>query len=450
MTSSVQVYNLFHNIQEDDLQHLELFTEYGQLALEQSGAKPFQKLLFLIRDFRYPDEFSYGLAGGEEFLGEKLQASDTSIKELTRVRANIRRVFESLDCFLMPYPGEKVASTKAFDGKLQDINEAFLKELQVLVPYLLRPENLEIKESNGQAVTGKQLMEYFRAYVKIFTSGGLPEPGSIWEATAEANHQAAASAARDHYLTNMNTAFGTNTPAVSPSVFDSKQAQVYKDAMAVYHGQKKMGSKEFGAPFLTKLEETLTNMASSYKNVNAGKLQAEKMAREAKETQLKIDALNEKYKEEQRKREEELKARTAMGLARDHYMTKIERQFGTATNYIDPKYLQQKHNEFLQEAEAIYRKEGGDMSSAAIATFRQELNRVYQHNVQLNVLRKSVTDQKDSAASLKTQLERMNEQHEALLGELRELKSNQSSSGGFWKVLGGILGGAAMVAPFLG
>ena len=44
MLSSVLVYNLTANIQEDDLQHLELFTEYGRLALEDSGETPFQKL----------------------------------------------------------------------------------------------------------------------------------------------------------------------------------------------------------------------------------------------------------------------------------------------------------------------------------------------------------------------------------------------------------------------
>ena len=43
MISSVLVYNLSHNIQEDDLQHLQLFTEYGRLAMEDSGDTPFQR-----------------------------------------------------------------------------------------------------------------------------------------------------------------------------------------------------------------------------------------------------------------------------------------------------------------------------------------------------------------------------------------------------------------------
>ena len=51
MLSSVLVYNLTANIQEDDLQHLELFTEYGRLAIEDSGETPFQKLQFLVRDW---------------------------------------------------------------------------------------------------------------------------------------------------------------------------------------------------------------------------------------------------------------------------------------------------------------------------------------------------------------------------------------------------------------
>ena len=42
MISSVHIYNLMQNLQEDDLQHLHLFTEYGKIALEDSPETPFQ------------------------------------------------------------------------------------------------------------------------------------------------------------------------------------------------------------------------------------------------------------------------------------------------------------------------------------------------------------------------------------------------------------------------
>ncbi|KAI1306719.1 Atlastin-2 [Halotydeus destructor] len=421
MTSSLQVYNLFTNIQEDDLQHLELFTEYGRMALEDTGSKPFQKLLFLVRDFRFPEDFDYGLTGGKYFLRTKLEASAGHMEELTRVRANIRNVFDKLECFLMPWPGEKVAMTKAFDGKINDISELFLRELQVLVPYLLKPENLEVKQTNGQDVTGKQLMEYFRAYIKIFTSGKLVPPRSIWLATAEADHLAASSEARDSYVTDMDKDFSGDAAPVAPAIFETKQAQAYKNAMAKYHGKKKMGGQEFGVPYLKELERTLSEQGKSYRSANRLKLEIEENKRRAAENQRQLDLLGEQYKEMKIRADKETKERTALGLARDHYITSVENQFVT-TSYIDPNYLQQKHSEFLQRAEVVYKNNGGDMSTAGLTNLRKEINLVYKQNVQQNDLRKSVKDQRDQGARLQAELKRIHDEREALTEKLRRLQ----------------------------
>lgn len=53
----------------------QLFTEYGKLALEDSGNKPFQKLTFLVRDWSYPYEAKYGEKGGSELLEKRLSVS---------------------------------------------------------------------------------------------------------------------------------------------------------------------------------------------------------------------------------------------------------------------------------------------------------------------------------------------------------------------------------------
>ncbi len=49
LVSSVTVYNIMHNLQEDNLQHLSFFAEYGVLALDTYQTSPFQVCLKEIR-----------------------------------------------------------------------------------------------------------------------------------------------------------------------------------------------------------------------------------------------------------------------------------------------------------------------------------------------------------------------------------------------------------------
>lgn len=73
MISSVHIYNITQNLQEDDLQHLHLFTEYGKIALESTHETPFQQLTFLIRDWSFPYEHKYGYEGGQNLLDKRFE-----------------------------------------------------------------------------------------------------------------------------------------------------------------------------------------------------------------------------------------------------------------------------------------------------------------------------------------------------------------------------------------
>uniref|UniRef100_G1PUM5 Atlastin GTPase 2 n=2 Tax=Myotis lucifugus TaxID=59463 RepID=G1PUM5_MYOLU len=271
MTSSVQVYNLSQNIQEDDLQHLQLFTEYGRLAMEEIYQKPFQTLMFLIRDWSYPYEHSYGLEGGKQFLEKRLQVKQNQHEELQNVRKHIHNCFSNLGCFLLPHPGLKVATNPSFDGRLKDIDEDFKRELRNLVPLLLAPENLVEKEISGSKVTCRDLVEYFKAYIKIYQGEELPHPKSMLQATAEANNLAAVAGAREIYCRNMEQVCGGDKPYIAPSDLERKHLDLKEVAIKQFRSIKKMGGDDFCRRYQDQLEAEIEETYANFIKHNDGK-----------------------------------------------------------------------------------------------------------------------------------------------------------------------------------
>jgi len=52
---------------------MQTLMEFGRLVLEESGETPFQKLVFLVRDWMAPQEFPFGSEGGCKFVKKRLQ-----------------------------------------------------------------------------------------------------------------------------------------------------------------------------------------------------------------------------------------------------------------------------------------------------------------------------------------------------------------------------------------
>uniref|UniRef100_H3AVS2 Atlastin-1 n=1 Tax=Latimeria chalumnae TaxID=7897 RepID=H3AVS2_LATCH len=271
MISSLQVYNLSQNVQEDDLQHLQLFTEYGRLAMEETFLKPFQSLIFLVRDWSFPYEFSYGLDGGMKFLEKRLKVSENQHEELQNVRKHIHSCFTNISCFLMPHPGLKVATNPLFDGRLKEIDEEFITSLKVLIPWLLSPQNLEVKEINGNKITCRGLVEYFKAYIKIYQGEELPHPKSMLQATAEANNLAAVASAKDLYNKKMEEVCGGDRPFMAPNDLQNKHLELKDEAVKLFRGVKKMGGEDFSRRYLQQLETEINDLYIQYIKHNDSK-----------------------------------------------------------------------------------------------------------------------------------------------------------------------------------
>lgn len=178
MMSSIQCYNLMNNIQEDDLQHLQLFTEYGRLAMEQTNEKPFQYLLFLVRDWTYADEISYGWHG-EQIIQEIFNAKDDQPPEIRLLREQIQSSFQEIGAFLLPHPGLYVARERNFNGNLRQIDPEFKTYVKELAASLLAPENIIVKKINGHRLRAKDFTLYLQTYMEIFNGNSLPQPKTL-------------------------------------------------------------------------------------------------------------------------------------------------------------------------------------------------------------------------------------------------------------------------------
>lgn len=132
------------------------FADYGRLALEETKEKPFQKVVFLIRDWSSPHEYEYeyGYEGGNRFLNKRLTVKDNMPNELKNSRNNLTTCFKLLTCYLMPHPGFDCSIHKPqFDGRLSKLDPEFVKYVKIFVENLVSAENLIAKKVGKEIIT---------------------------------------------------------------------------------------------------------------------------------------------------------------------------------------------------------------------------------------------------------------------------------------------------------
>jgi len=280
LLSSYQIYNVDKRIQEDHLQQLALFSEYGRIALkvEQDEAKaaadlvvqtkvtepksesahtrkeitiakkntemvprkPFQKIEFLVRDWQNFDDDEVTeenvdeiIQSMEKYLSSVLEERDA--KDLKDTREQISTCFEIISCFLLPHPGFAVTKKK-YTGDVKSIESMFLQLLDRYCRRVFDVDTLQAKIINGRELTAAELEAYMKAYAGLFEEGAhFPETGTMLEATATANNSNAIALSIANYRTEMDHLAGTNiTHYVKPEEFEEEHLKLLHRSLRVF------------------------------------------------------------------------------------------------------------------------------------------------------------------------------------------------------------------------
>ena len=351
LISSVQIFNLFNHIHEDELQYLQFATDLAKFVTEGT---PFQNLMFLIRDWQYAEEHAYGLDGGQGLLDEVLKIEEDQQEELKSLRQYIYKSFEKISCFLMPHPGDIVTSKKNYDGRWSQIKPKFVEQLKNLVKIILSPNELKLKEINGVPITAQEFMSTIEEYVKIYKSDIIPKAQSIYEANVT-NHMKKLVAT---CVSTFNDALNNNLILVEnyEDIYNI-HFQIQRTAMRNYAGGRKVGTEDHKIKYEEILKEELKESYDMW--YDRARYQVEK-----------IEESN-RMKEEKRKEKQRLAAKRLERLRQEEEFTRRQRELSLERDRLRQEKIlaQELYEEKLANLE---RERLADLENERLADLERE------------------------------------------------------------------------------
>ena len=267
LLSSYQIYNVDKRVQEDNLQQLALFSEYGRMALEaeakthkddekERGRAPFQKIEFLVRDWQNFDTEDESDVDGMEaemtsYLDHVLAERDAS--DLKETREQIHSCFEEVSCFMMTHPGFAVIKNK-YEGDVNKIERLFLTLLDRYCQRVFdttgqdgSAPRLQPKTVRGWELSAVELGTYIKSYAQMFEQIGanFPKAETMLEATSKANNTNAVTAGIDAYTGIMNDIAGPQVLDYHrPEEMELKHKEASAKALAAFDDMATFGNRK--------------------------------------------------------------------------------------------------------------------------------------------------------------------------------------------------------------
>lgn len=200
LLSSYQIYNLEKRIQEDNLEHLALFSEYARIAFNNdNNSKPFQQIDMLIRDWQNFSDLQNSKNTCEEQTKyiKYIMSVDGKDKNLIKTRQQIDQCYNDISCWMLPHPGFEVTECN-YSGQINKIRPDFIKQMETYLDKIFC--SIQPKKIHDRIIKLGELSEFIENYILVFQKvENMPEPKTILDATIDATHKTIISESYDIY-----------------------------------------------------------------------------------------------------------------------------------------------------------------------------------------------------------------------------------------------------------
>lgn len=267
--SSLLINNIQGKISEDNLQNLQLFVGFGHMVKEREGQKgALQATCFLVRDWENTSTFKHGLEEGGRYLATVLTHEGRS-PELTQLRSNIRESFSSIDCFLMPRPGDDFIDACEF-GKpdMSKLRPAFVENLRQFVPWAVNA--VQPKTVAGTTVSCRDLSLLIVQCATVFNQDDMPKVDGLFDAVSRVNHLTVRLGAVEKYVASMQPV-ETSKKYMSPTDVATAHTVSRELAMQYFDSTHKLGSQAFAEPFRKELDTDIEDRYRMLQELNAAR-----------------------------------------------------------------------------------------------------------------------------------------------------------------------------------
>lgn len=180
LISSFQIYNLDKQIQEDDMQHLELFTEYAKSASRQ----PFQSVCFVVRDWQHyskPNDLKECDNDAFLYFWDRLSPERPGITDASiRLRLTIGKCYQETSGYCLPHPGIEFSQTGT-----GEVSNEFKIHVDRCTDKVL--SQVKSKTLSGTPLHVANFLPFMEnSFNALMKHEGMPEPKTLLEVTIDA------------------------------------------------------------------------------------------------------------------------------------------------------------------------------------------------------------------------------------------------------------------------